>query len=880
MSGPTRSAGPASLTCLDYTVACICPLGVELAPVEAMLDEVHPNVDLRRKSYAPRASSVENAYTLGRIGGYNVVIAAMPRTGNNVAATVTTMLHNDFPFIRYAFLVGIGGGVPGIGGVDDVRLGDIVVGLSAGTAGAVIQCDLGKRLHNSDFQSTGLVQRPPDNLCAQIERLKALHHREGSKVPHLLDQMLHKYPLMVAKYTSPGSANDCLFKASYPHAGTSTCERCSPSELVVRSVRASSDPVIHYGRVGSSNAVIKDGVTRDSLKQRFGLICVDMEAAGLMDAFPGLVIRGICDYADSHKNKQWQPYAAAVAAAYLKELLLILPSNEIAKETGEFPQVENNHREEGMSFLMVTWDLLRRAANDYTQRLGSMTEFVMAVDMLTTTEVIWSQLSFSRMDDRYEGISDTYGDTFRWILHDDRGSNNGLHGEQPQELHGSHQKTREKFVSWLREGSGIFWVSGKAGSGKSTLMKLIRQDKETEEHLRYWARDTPFFIGHFYFHDRGDNLEKSEEGLMRSVLYQLLTHHPHLTKEAFGFLWDRMRRLCQALLSEDATRSQQLTPEPGFAKSELLTAFASVLEKTVGRIRLCLFIDGLDEYQGHDRDIITLMGQILTKFPAKSDWHKLCVSSRPHAAFEEAYSVRPSLRMQDLTYNDIYHYVHSQLRPSERRVGLMGQHNLGRFNVLVARVVQQAQGVFLWVRLAVASLLDGLEQSDWIHELEERVNALPPELESFYERMVRMIAKKYRPQAARIFQILLGGHLDKPVILSFLENSDQGLRSFQDEDYTFEALNQRCCQMELRLKYRFGGLIEIYSSPLDWTKSRAEFFHQTVREYFQRPDPWRILAEGCLPPGNVPPPARAMALDYDLYNYFLKRARKSALLLT
>jgi nucleoside phosphorylase len=120
--------------------------------------------------------------------------------------------------------------------------------------------------------------------------------------------------------------------------------------LVVRSDRASSDPVIHYGVVGSSNAVIKDGMTRDDLKRKFGLICVEMEAAGLMDAFPGLVIRGICDYADSHKNKQWQPYAAAVAAAYFKELLLILPSDEIAREGGE--------SEEKALYMMNTCDLL------------------------------------------------------------------------------------------------------------------------------------------------------------------------------------------------------------------------------------------------------------------------------------------------------------------------------------------------------------------------------------------------------------------------------------------------------------------------------------------------------------------------------------------
>jgi hypothetical protein len=75
---------------------------------------------------------------------------------------------------------------------------------------------------------------------------------------------------------------------------------------------------VHYGPIASGNQVIRDALTRDSLAKELGILCFEMEAAGLAN-FPFLSIRGICDYADSHKNKRWQGYSAATAAAYAKK---------------------------------------------------------------------------------------------------------------------------------------------------------------------------------------------------------------------------------------------------------------------------------------------------------------------------------------------------------------------------------------------------------------------------------------------------------------------------------------------------------------------------------------------------------------------------------
>lgn len=315
MSRPSRP-----LTHADYTIACICPMGLELAPVYAMLDETHQSLPTIRDS---------NSYTLGRIGAHNVVIAVMPETGNSNATTVAIQLLNDFRFIRFGLLVGVGGGIPGEE-EHDIRLGDVVVSRPTATFGGVVQFDRGKVHPDGKFERTGSLNRPPTVLLASVHNLEARHRMLGSRIPIYLAEMFEKFPNMNEEYAYPGMDKDQLFVADYPHQGGRTCRSCDQSKIIGRARRTNTISRIHYGTIGSSNEVIKDSQTRDKLRNDLGIICVEMEAAGLMDDFSCLVIRGISDYADSHKNKQWQPYAAATAAAYAKELLCLIPSLDIA----------------------------------------------------------------------------------------------------------------------------------------------------------------------------------------------------------------------------------------------------------------------------------------------------------------------------------------------------------------------------------------------------------------------------------------------------------------------------------------------------------------------------------------------------------------------
>jgi nucleoside phosphorylase len=269
-----------------------------------------------------------NAYVLGGLGKHNVVIAVLPCIGNNDSGIAATQILNDFPSIRFVLLVGIGGGVPGNQKTDDVRLGDVVVSQPTDKTGGVIQFDRCKHHCGSYFERTGCLNKPPTFLSATVEKLKAQHQQEGNQIRKFVSDMLNRNPSMCTKYSFPGQGHDQLFESEYQHVGGETCQNCDTTRARRREERA-EDPVrVHYGTIGSSNSVIRNAMERDNLKRAYNILCVEMEAAGLMDAFPCLVIRGICDYADSHKNKQWQPFAAAVAAAYAKELLLAIPALE------------------------------------------------------------------------------------------------------------------------------------------------------------------------------------------------------------------------------------------------------------------------------------------------------------------------------------------------------------------------------------------------------------------------------------------------------------------------------------------------------------------------------------------------------------------------
>ncbi|KAI1505340.1 purine and uridine phosphorylase [Biscogniauxia marginata] len=296
----------------DYTVAVFCAMGFEMSAIRYMLDREHPHLE------SPRGDP--NIYVLGTLSGHNAVIVCLPGIqGKSSAAIVATNLARTFPSVQWRFFLGIGGGVPTA--KHDIRLGDVVVSMPDGQYGGVVQYDLGKDTDDK-FILKGFLWPSPPLLRSAVEMMRSDHLVRDNKVDEFLSAMLQKEQSLTV-YRRPPSELDVLFEASSRHVfGNAFCESCDRSKIIKRLPRESEAPEIHYGLIASGDSVMKNATERDAVLRNVGdILCFEMEAAGLMTEFSGIVICGISNYADSHKNDGWQHYAAAAAAACTKELL-------------------------------------------------------------------------------------------------------------------------------------------------------------------------------------------------------------------------------------------------------------------------------------------------------------------------------------------------------------------------------------------------------------------------------------------------------------------------------------------------------------------------------------------------------------------------------
>ncbi|KAK7967866.1 purine and uridine phosphorylase [Apiospora aurea] len=310
-----------------YTVGWICAVEPEYVAAQEFLDEEHPRLNYQDVND-------NNIYTLGRIGEHYIAIACLPLRNYGLvsAANVARDMLRTFTNIRFGLMVGIGGGVPTF---HDVRLGDIVVSSIDYEKGAVFQYDFGRTVQDKEFHTTGYQDAPPLFLQAATQDLKVKYRRRGHSIDKDIKDILDHNPRLQEEYCRP--TTDRLYRSDFSHAGglhEKCASSCDETNLVMREPRAryEDNPKIHYGLIASANQVMKDASVRDALAREKGVLCFEMEAAGLMNHFKCLVIRGICDYADSHKNSEWQGYAAMTAAAYAKDLLNVVAPNKILAE--------------------------------------------------------------------------------------------------------------------------------------------------------------------------------------------------------------------------------------------------------------------------------------------------------------------------------------------------------------------------------------------------------------------------------------------------------------------------------------------------------------------------------------------------------------------
>ena len=290
-----------SLPPTEYRVAIVCALPEELKAVRCLFDEelIDPAFD----------KNDGNSYVFGRLEVHNIVAACLPGIyGTASAAHLITKLTCSFQKIEFCLLVGIGGGIPSQ--KNDVRLGDVVISCPRGARPGAIKHDFLRIVGNGESELLGHLREPPDRLLSAITKIRSDPNEQMHELQPYLDKIGKDHP----EYRYPGSDMDTLYAPSCSSIGTEKM-------VIQRNIRQSTQPHVHYGLIATGDSVIKDAETRDRFGLEHGALCFEMEAAGILNVVPSLIIRGICDYSDSHKNDNWHEYASATAAAYAKFLL-------------------------------------------------------------------------------------------------------------------------------------------------------------------------------------------------------------------------------------------------------------------------------------------------------------------------------------------------------------------------------------------------------------------------------------------------------------------------------------------------------------------------------------------------------------------------------
>ncbi|KAF4415141.1 hypothetical protein FACUT_13639 [Fusarium acutatum] len=459
-------------------------------------------------------------------------------------------------------------------------------------------------------------------------------------------------------------------------------------------------------------------------------------------------------------------------------------------------------------------------------------------------EIILNRLWFRKIHERRETVADAHLKTLKWALY------------PPKDETQWHDLSK-----WLREPSTheVYWISGKAGSGKSTLMKYLYYSERTHKLLRQWSHPRMCMVADFFFFDLGTEEQKSFEGLSRALLYQLLKPNPTLIHKALPDMVKELRRTDNndaslPSLSEMRYAFRTLTQEPNMQK-------------------FCIFIDGLDEFRGDIRESVSLIQEL-----SQSNHIKVLVSSRPIPACVAVYQNLPRLRLQDLTRKDIGAYVKDVIGCHPYMKRLLRRSPDGARSV-INQLVDKSSGVFLWVVLACRSLLSGFEDCDRLPELQKRVDELPPELEDFFDLMLAKINQRYQYQGAYLLRLCYESQrASRSPGCPALPNMDTLALALVDDvdvsadnigDLSLQDKIDLCTVLEGRLRSRCGGLLETQLAGNEngqLVGGVVVFMHRTVFEYLSNESVWERDCLSTDPHG----PAVATSLSIrDLYHMIL-----------
>ncbi|KAF3937733.1 hypothetical protein ABW19_dt0203028 [Dactylella cylindrospora] len=500
---------------MAYTVGWICALECEFVAALNFLDDRHEDLAFS----LPQDS---NSYQLGQInhkvGKHNIVIAVFPKgsIGRSAATSVATNMLRSFPNIKVCLMVGIGGGVPTR---EDIRLGDVVVSAPQEGLGGVIQYDFGHERQNEGFKTDGFLNQPPQTLLSAVSKLAGIYKSDRPQFERLeqpIQKILENKPHLMEEFARPDS--DMLFHSTYLHGSMSKAVAkreitnpdgsqaqyrtaleksdckicCDSSRLIERAPRRGKEHVkIHYGLIASGDKRMKNAEIRDKLAIERNVLCFEMEAAGLMNGFPCLVIRGICDYSDSHKNDEWQGYAAMIAAAYAKDLLHSVPPTKVEAERNiaDIPGILS-------ASLATLMDMLVNKDINEISSNGRVTRET--VQLLKFEETLKSMHTWlSSPDPSLEhnaALKQRHGRSGDWLL-----GSAAFH----------RWKTRE-------DSNSVLCIQGATGRGKTILSSTIIDNLEKDSLCQ------PVLYFYFSFQDAK---KQRVENMMRALITQLSVRH-------------------------------------------------------------------------------------------------------------------------------------------------------------------------------------------------------------------------------------------------------------------------------------------------------------------------------------------------------------------
>ncbi|KAI0379420.1 hypothetical protein F5Y04DRAFT_290297 [Hypomontagnella monticulosa] len=473
-----------------------------------------------------------------------------------------------------------------------------------------------------------------------------------------------------------------------------------------------------------------------------------------------------------------------------------------AKSMGYSPIIES--MSEDLENLKLESNLASMAK---TQPIYSVDQIQPLLDRLSTlaggednlrAKVVLDSLNYSARPLRHNSIPDAHRRTYEWAF------------SSPLSV-------------WLRSGIGIFWVSGKAGSGKSTIMKFLADHPKTRDALEDWADSKHLVIAAHYFWNAGTRMQKSQQGLLQSLLFDIFVGHPASIHVVCP------QRYAGAL-SVFGAHAQPWTT------SELSSVLHALGARKDLPLKYCFFIDGLDEYEDDRIELCSILQDL-----SRSPNIKICLSSRPWVEFEDSFGTNPvkKLYMHDLTQDDIRGFVNDQLVAHPKWADNLTGICENEKRDLICEVTERAEGVFLWAFLVVRSLREGLSNDDTIIDIQKRLRSLPKDLELLFQHMLEGVEDVYHSKMAAILLVALHGHGRLHIDIYWYIERDQ-----EEMDYAIVCSPSPVSgythrrQMYLtrrRINARTRGLLETRHD------GHVEFVHRTVRDFLSTEDSTRYL---------------------------------------